>query len=98
VGGGEPLYGYYYRILTRQGPSAPGGEHNYVARGNMIGGFAMVAYPAEYGKTGVVTFVVNKDGDLFEKDLGGATGRVASNMGAFNPDHTWRKVENIEAP
>lgn len=98
VGGGEPLYGYYYRILTRQGPSAPGGEHNYVARGNMIGGFAMVAYPAEYGKTGVVTFVVNKDGDLFEKDLGRATGRVASGMDAFNPDHTWRKVENIEAP
>jgi hypothetical protein len=98
VGGGEPLYGYYYRVLTRQGSSAPGGDHDYVVRGNMIGGFAMVAYPAEYGKTGVMTFLVNKDGELFEKDLGSATGRIASGMNAFNPDHTWRRVENVEAP
>lgn len=98
VGGGAPLYGYYYRILTRQGASAPGGEYDYVVRGNMIGGFAMVAYPADYGITGVMTFLVNKNGDLFQKDLGSSTARIASGMNAFNPDHTWRRLENIEPP
>jgi hypothetical protein len=98
IGGGEPFYGYYYRILTRQGASAPGGKQDYVVRGNMIGGFALVAYPAEYGKTGVMTFLVNKDGEVFEKDLGSSTGRIASGMDAFNPDHTWRRIENVEAP
>jgi hypothetical protein len=98
VGGTAPLFGYYYRILTRQGRSAPGGEYDYVVRGNMIGGFALVAYPAEYGITGVMTFLVNKDGDLFQKDLGSSTGRIASGMSSFNPDHTWRRLENIEPP
>jgi hypothetical protein len=95
---GEPLYGYYYRILTRQGPTASGGQYDYIANGKMIGGFAMVAYPAEYGTTGVMTFLVNKDGELFEKDLGPSTARTASRMTAFNPNHTWRRVENVEAP
>jgi len=92
VGDGAPFHGYYYRILTRQGPAASGGERNYIARGKMIGGFAMVAYPAEYGNSGVMTFLVNKDGDVFEKDLGKATGRAVWRMNSFNPDHTWRKV------
>jgi hypothetical protein len=96
VGAGVPFHGYYYRILTRQGPTAPGGERNYIVRGKMIGGFAMVAYPAEYGNSGVMTFLVNKDGDVFEKDLGSATGRAVWRMGSFNPDHTWRKVVDTQ--
>lgn len=95
VGAGEPFHGYYYRILTRQGPAAPGGEYNYVVRGKMIGGFAMVAWPAVYGNSGVMTFVVNKDGDVFQKDLGDRTDRIASGMAAFNPDQTWKKVVDM---
>jgi hypothetical protein len=98
VGGDAPFHGYYYRILTSQGPAAPGGERKYVVRGKMIGGFAMVAYPAEYGNSGVMTFLVNKDGDVFEKDLGSATGRAVWRMSAFNPDHTWRKVVDTQEP
>jgi len=96
VGGNAPFHGYYYRILTRQGPAAPGGERNYIVRGKMIGGFALVAYPAEYGNSGVMTFLVNKDGDVFEKDLGSATGRTVWRMDSFNPDHTWRKVVDTQ--
>jgi hypothetical protein len=96
IGGNAPFHGYYYRILTRQGPAAAGGERNYVVRGKMIGGFAMVAYPAEYGNSGVMTLVVNKDGDVFEKDLGARTGRAVWRMSAFNPDHTWRKVVDTQ--
>jgi hypothetical protein len=92
VGAGEPYYGYYYKIVTRQGPTAPGGAVDYVVKGNMIGGFALVAYPAEYGNSGIMTFIVNNDGDVYEKDLGEATERIASRMTSFNPDHTWKKV------
>jgi hypothetical protein len=93
IGGGRaPFHGYYYRILTAQGPTAPGGAINYVVRGNMIGGFALVAYPAQYGNSGVMTFLVNHDGVVFQKDLGPQTMRLASRMTSFNPDHTWRKV------
>lgn len=93
--GGErtPFHGYYFKILTRQGAAAPGGAVNYVARGKMIGGFALVAYPAEYGNSGVMTFLVNHNGDVFQKDLGPRTGRLAEGMTSFNPDHTWRKVD-----
>jgi hypothetical protein len=87
-----PYHGYYYRILKSQGPNAPGGAVNYVVNGNMIGGFALVAYPAEYGNSGVMTFLVNNAGVVFQKDLGPKTSRIASRMTAFNPDHTWRKV------
>jgi hypothetical protein len=92
VAAGEPFHGYYYRILTRQGPKAPGGEHDYIVRGKMIGGFGLVAWPAEYGNTGVMTFVVNQDGDVFQKDLGERTDRIAAGMASFNPDQTWKKV------
>ena len=67
-----PFHGYYFKMLTRQGPTAPGGAMNYVARGKMIGGFALVAYPAQYGNSGVMTFLVNHNGDVFQKDLGRA--------------------------
>jgi hypothetical protein len=96
VGAGEPYNGYYYKILTRQGPAAPGGAVDYVVRGNMIGGFGLVAYPAEYGNSGIMTFIINNDGDVFEKDLGERTPRIASRMIEFNPDHTWRKVVDTE--
>jgi hypothetical protein len=95
VGSGEPqpYHGYYYRILTRQGPNAPGGEMDYVVNGKMIGGFALVAYPAEYGNSGVMTFVVNHKGTVYQKDLGELTEAIAKRMKEFNPDQTWKKVE-----
>ncbi len=93
VGGGRaPYRGYYYKILTSQGAAAPGGAIDYIVRGNMIGGFALVAYPAEYANSGVMTFIVNHDGVIFQKDLGSATTSLAANMTSFNPDPTWRKV------
>ena len=87
-----PYHGYYYRVLTRQGPSALGGAIDYVVRGKMIGGFALVAYPAEYGNSGVMTFVVNHQGVVFQKDLGLSTARVAGAMTTFNPDQSWSRV------
>ena len=98
VGGGKtPFHGYYYKILTRQGPTAPGGAVDYLVRGSMIGGFALVAYPAEYGNSGVMTFLVNHKGDVFEKDLGPATAKFAAAMTLFSPDHTWKKVAERDA-
>jgi len=88
-----PYHGYYYRILTRQGPNAPGGVLNYVVRGKMIGGFALLAYPAEYGNSGVVTFLVNHAGTVYQRDLGDYTTSVADRMTWFNPDQTWKKVD-----
>jgi hypothetical protein len=95
VGSGEPqpFHGYYFRILTRQGPNAPGGELNYVVNGKMIGGFALVAYPAEYGNSGVMTFAVNHAGTVYQKDLGERTAAIAKRMTGFDPDQTWKKVE-----
>jgi len=95
VGSGEPqpYHGYYYRILTQQGANAPGGEMDYVINGKMIGGFALVAYPAEYGNSGVMTFVVNHQGVVYQKDLGEQTEAIAKRMKSFNPDQTWKKVE-----
>jgi len=87
-----PYHGYYYRILTRQGANAPGGALDYIVRGKMIGGFALVAYPAEYRNSGVTTFVVNHDGAVFQKDLGAETPGIAGGMRAFNPDNSWKKV------
>ncbi len=94
IGGDRaPFHGYYYKILTRQGPMAAGGEVDYVVRGKMIGGFALVAYPAEYGNSGVMTFVVNYAGTVFQKDLGERTAKLAERMTSFNPDQTWKKVD-----
>jgi hypothetical protein len=89
----EPYHGYYYRIIKTQGPAAEGGAMNYVVKGEMIGGFALVAWPAEYGVTGVQTFMVNHRGIVYEKDLGPATGTLARQMMQFNPDKTWHAVE-----
>jgi hypothetical protein len=87
-----PYHGYYYKILTRQGASAPGGAIDYVVRGNMIGGFALVAWPAEYRNSGVMTFLVNHQGRIYEKDLGPGTIGIASSMTTFNPDSSWHQV------
>jgi Protein of unknown function (DUF2950) len=91
-----PYHGYYYKILTRQGPNASGGAIDYIARGKMIGGFALVAYPAEYRNSGVMTFLVNHQGNIYEKDLGPNTARIASGMTAFNPDNTWQRVTDTD--
>jgi hypothetical protein len=91
--GRAPYHGYYYRILTQQGPNAPGGTLNYVVRGKMIGGFALLAYPAEYGNSGVMTFLVNHSGIVYQKDLGDYTTTLAKRMNWFDPDQTWKKVD-----
>jgi Protein of unknown function (DUF2950) len=98
VGSGEPFNGYYFKILTRQGSTAPGGAVDYIVNGDMIGGFGLVAYPAEYGNSGIMTFIINNDGDVFQKDLGERTERIASRMTSFNPDHTWQKIVDTEMP
>jgi len=89
----SPYHGYYYRVLKAQGGNAPGGAYDYVVNGKMIGGFALVAYPAEYGNSGVMTFIVNHAGLVYEKDLGKDTEKVATAMKKFDPDKTWKKVE-----
>ena len=89
-----PYRGYYYRILTAQGKDAPGGAYSYIVKGKMIGGFALVAYPAEYGNSGVMTFIVNHDGKVFQKDLGANTPSVAQAMKDFDPDKSWTAVKN----
>jgi DUF2950 family protein len=87
-----PYYGYYYRILKAQGPDAPGGAYSYLAQGRMIGGFALVAWPASYGNTGVVTFLVNHDGVIYQKDLGPGTAAAVEKMTRFNPDKSWKPL------
>jgi hypothetical protein len=95
VGGGRtPFHGYYFKILTGQGPDASGGEQDYVVRGKMIGGFGLVAYPAEYGNSGIMTFIVNHKGTVFQKDLGPNTAKRAERMTEFNPDKSWTQVSD----
>ena len=89
-----PYHGYYYRILLAQGKDAPGGAYNYLVKGKMIGGFAVVAYPAEYGNSGVMTFVVNHDGKVFQKNLGSNTAATAKAMKEYNPDKSWSEVKS----
>ena len=88
---GDPFHGYYFKVLTAQGPAAPKGRLDYVIQGKMIGGFALVAWPADYRSTGVKTFIVNHDGQVYEKDLGPETAKIAGAMKAYNPDKTWMK-------
>lgn len=89
----SPFHGYYFKILRNQGKHAAGGTYNYVVKGRMILGFALVAYPAEYGSSGVMTFIVNQDGTIYQKNLGKSTKRKAEAMKIFDPDKTWTKVE-----
>ena len=96
VGSGAPYQGYYYKLLTRQGQRAPGGAHDYIVKGKMIGGFALIAWPAEYGNSGIATFMINHDGIVYEKDLGPKTAQLAGAMSEFNPDDSWKKVNLTE--
>ncbi|MDE2179855.1 MAG: DUF2950 domain-containing protein [candidate division NC10 bacterium] len=87
-----PYHGYVYRILTAQGPDVLGGAYDYVVKGRMIGGFALVAYPVQYGISGIITFIVNQQGIVYEKDLGPDTESIARAMLTYNPDKTWKKA------
>jgi hypothetical protein len=89
----RPYHGYLFRILTSQGKEAAGGARDYVVGGRMIGGFGLVAAPAQYANSGVMTFIVNQDGVVFEKDLGPDTSDLAASMRNFNPDSSWKKVD-----
>lgn len=87
----DPYHGYHFRILKAQGAKAPGGAYSYVVNGKMLGGFALVAYPATYGVSGIMSFIVNHDGVIYEKDLGAQTVEIAQKMTLFNPDDTWTR-------
>ena len=89
----KPYHGYYYRILKRQGSGAAGGAYDYVVNGKMIGGFALIAYPAQYGNSGIMTFMVNQDGTVFQKDFGERTEKIARKIQTFDPDAGWQKVD-----
>jgi hypothetical protein len=89
----QPFYGYYFAMLLKQGPDAKGGAMNYIANGKMTGGFAILAYPAQYRDSGIMTFIINQNGVLLQKDVGPTTNEVASAMTEFNPDNTWKPVE-----
>lgn len=90
--GPRPFHGYLYRILTAQGPDAPGGSINFIAKGRMIGGFGVIAWPADYGNSGLKSFIISHHGMLYEKDLGDNTDRIARQMAAFNPGAGWVPV------
>lgn len=88
-----PYHGYYYRILTGQGKDAPGGAYDYLVNGKMIGGFALVAYPARWGASGVMSFICNQDGVVYQKNLGKDSAKLATKMTRFDPDASWKKAE-----
>ncbi len=91
---GDPFKGYYFKILSRQGNNAPGGRHDYVINGNMIAGFAMAAFPADYGTSGIMTFLVSHNGTVLQKDLGPDTPFLGRAMHAYNPDDTWKETKD----
>ena len=88
----HPFHGYYFKILTAQGPSAPGGKFSYIINGNMIAGYGLVAYPAKWGDSGVMTFIINQQGRVYQKNLGAGTAETASAMTEYNPDPGWQIV------
>ncbi len=92
----RPFHGYILKILTAQGPSAPGGKFSYIINDNMIAGYALVAYPSKWGNSGVMTFVVNQQGRVYQKNLGPDTASIAAAMTEYNPDPTWQLVEQQE--
>ena len=91
--GPRPFHGYFFKILTRQGPAAPGGKMNYVRSGEMTGGFALVAYPVRWGESGIMTFIVNQDGVVYQRSLGEKTARKAAAMKEYDPDRRWTVVQ-----
>jgi hypothetical protein len=90
----DPYHGYLFRILMAQGNSARGGKKSYIADGKMTGGFALIAYPASWGKSGIMTFIVNHDAEVFQKSLGPRTAEIASALTDYNPDRTWKSVKD----
>jgi hypothetical protein len=94
----SPYRGYYLRILTRQGANVPGGAYDYIINGNMIAGFGLLAFPADYGTSGVMTFVVSHQGKVYQKDLGAKTAEIAARIDAYDPDATWTWVEEVPDP
>jgi hypothetical protein len=92
-GKGQPFHGYYFRIVKAQGPHAHGGAREYVVDGRMTGGFAVLAYPVEYGGSGVMSFLVSRRGKVFERDLGGSTAETAATIKTFDPDPEWKRVK-----
>lgn len=91
-----PFHGYYYRILTRQGAAAPGGKYDYIINDNMIAGFGLVAFPAQYGSSGIMSFVVNHQGKVYQKDLGPKTTELVESLKEYNPDSTWQPFQAQE--
>ena len=91
-----PYHGYYFKILTRQGTAAPGGKYSYVINGNMIAGYALVAYPDKWGSSGVMTFIINQQGRVYEKNLGANTAKIAAAMTEYNPDPSWKLAKADE--
>jgi hypothetical protein len=89
-----PYHGYYFKILKRQGPHAPGGKYDYIINGNMIAGFALVAWPADYGNSGIMTFIVNQQGRVYQKDLGANTAKLVTKMDTYDPDPSWTLSED----
>ena len=87
-----PYHGYYFKILTKQGPKPPNGKYDYVINGNMIAGFALVAWPADYGTSGIMTFTISHQGTIYQKNLGQDTAKHATAMEEYNPDETWTEV------
>ena len=96
-GSSQPLWGYYFRVLTGQGAAAKGGVRSYIVNGEMSGGFGLIAYPAEYGRSGIMTFVVNQDGVVYQKNLGKDTLKVATGLNAYDPDGTWAEVKKPQS-
>ena len=93
----RPYHGYYYRVLTQQGASAPGGAMSYIVKGKMIGGFGLIAYPADYGNSGVMTFMVSHAGLVYQKDMGQDTEARVKSMTSFDPDKTWKVVDETNS-
>lgn len=92
----QPFHGYVYRLLTGQGPNASGGAYDYMVNGELLGGFGLIATPAEYGSSGVMTFIVNQDGVVYSRDLGPSTVQAAQNIQSFNPDSMWTKEDGTD--
>jgi hypothetical protein len=89
----QPYHGYYFRVLKEQGPNAPGGAHKYVVGNAMIGGCGLIAWPAQYGVTGIHTFIVNQDGLVFEKGFGPRTASLTPRIVSYDPDNSWNLVD-----
>ena len=92
---GQGYHGYRYRLLYGQGSNAPGGAYSYLVNGRMIGGFGVIAWPVEYGETGVMTFIVNQDGEVYERDLGPDTPQRAASILLYDPDKEWQKADTV---